>query len=171
MTLLTLQQYGPKRWLSNQHHKQMCFPKPWSRPQPHSEGRGLPLALPTLSPRSSLPCPVLQAGALLGGCFNTRLELPLMCHFLFEMQCLAHLIPVTFGKLLFSLSDRDVRGVEFIFERDQFEGVFLLCFFFLNVTAFFFNQNVNEPLWWLFLVGLGWGFIVLWGLRFFCLRQ
>lgn len=46
-----------------------------------------------------------------------------MCHFLFEMQCLTHLILITFGKLLFSLSDRDVRGVEFIFERGQFEVI------------------------------------------------
>lgn len=167
MTLLTLQQHRTKQWLSNQHHKQMCFPKPWSRPQMPSEGHGA-ASRPSqpLSLRSPLPCPVLQAGALLGGCFNIRLELPLMCHFLFEMQRLAHLIPITFGKLLFSLSDQDVRGVEFIFERGELE-VFL---FFFKRKCHFFDQNVNEPLWWLFLVGMGWGFNVLWGLRFFCLR-
>lgn len=48
-----------------------------------------------------------------------------MCHFLFEMQCLTHLILIAFGKLLLSLSDQDVRGAEFIFERGQFEGFFL----------------------------------------------
>jgi len=48
-----------------------------------------------------------------------------MCHFLFEMQCLTHLILITFGKLLFRLSDRVVRGVEFVFERHQFE---VFCF-------------------------------------------
>lgn len=55
-----------------------------------------------------------------------------MCHFLFEMQCLTHLILITFGKLLFSHSERDVRGVEFIFERGQFEVFF--CF--KNINAF-----------------------------------
>lgn len=49
-----------------------------------------------------------------------------MCHFLFEMQCLTHLILITFGKLLFSLPERDVRGVEFIFEGGQFEVLFVL---------------------------------------------
>lgn len=72
-----------------------------------------------------------------------------MCHFLFEMQCLTRLILITFGKLLFSLSDRDVRGVEFVFERGQFE-----VFLFLKRKCFC-DQNVKEPFWWLFLVGLG----------------
>lgn len=126
--------------------RQMCFPKTalaWSRPQLPSERRGA-ASCPShlLSERSQqqrppLPRPILQAGALLGGYFNIGLEPPLMCHFLFEMQCLTHLILITFGKLLFSLSDRDVRGVEFIFERGRFE-----VFLFLKHKCFF-DQNVK----------------------------
>lgn len=74
-----------------------------------------------------------------------------MCHILFEMQRLTHLIPITFGKLLFSLSDKDVRGVEFIFERGELE----VFSFFFKRKCHFFDQNVNEPPWWLFLVGMG----------------